>query len=125
MDLEGRQSRDGYRRNTIPLDLLVVRHDPVKVPDRIVMHKEDIRQHNSNIEWASKREQLFATAAAGVHLTLFAFNLAFWGFEGQAPDRYWPDNPRLRLRLRPMRYGNLEVTKEIWYKNLAKMEGID
>jgi hypothetical protein len=27
---------------------------------------------------------------------MFAYNLAFWGFEGQAPDRYWPMEPKVR-----------------------------
>jgi hypothetical protein len=40
-----------------------------------------------NADWASNREQLFAAAAAGVHLALFAWNLAFWGFEGMPHDR--------------------------------------
>ena len=53
----------------------------------------------------------------------FAYNLAFWGFEGSAPDRYWPDNPRHRLQVRPGRYGNLEGTKSIYYNYLFKAEG--
>jgi hypothetical protein len=39
------------------------------------------------MEWSSKREQILAAAAAGVHVALFAFNLAFWGFEGMPQDR--------------------------------------
>jgi len=74
-------------------------------------------------DWASKREQIFATAAAGVHLALFAWNLAFWGFEGMPHDRYWPANPRLRLGIRPGRYGNLQGAKKLWYYYLNRLEG--
>jgi hypothetical protein len=35
-----------------------------------------------------KREHMLAAAAAGFHLALFAWNLAFWGFEGMPPDRW-------------------------------------
>jgi hypothetical protein len=35
-----------------------------------------------------KREHMLAAAAAGFHLALFAWNLAFWGTEGMPPDRW-------------------------------------
>jgi hypothetical protein len=35
-----------------------------------------------------KREHVLAAAAAGFHVALFAWNLAFWGSEGMAPDRW-------------------------------------
>lgn len=44
--------------------------------------------------WANSREQWFSAAAAGVHVAMFAYNLAFWGSEGMPPDRYWPDKTR-------------------------------
>ena len=41
-----------------------------------------------------QRDQMIAAAAAGVHVAMFAWNLAFWGLEGQPQDRYWPLDPR-------------------------------
>eukprot|EP00775_Hariotina_reticulata_P003438 gene3438-3710_t len=54
---------------------------------------------------------------------MFAWNLAFWGFEGMAPDRYWPDNPRVRNGIVPGRYGNMAGAKKLWYYYLGKLEG--
>lgn len=74
-------------RHEIPLDLLVAKHDPRKLPKHVVASEENIRRVNKDFAWSSKREHLLAAAAAGVHLALFAYNLAFWGFEGMPPDR--------------------------------------
>eukprot|EP00877_Chromochloris_zofingiensis_P011588 jgi/Chrzof1/6683/Cz19g05180.t1 len=111
-------------RHEIPLDLLVAKHDPRKLPKHVVASEENIRRVNKDFAWSSKREHLLAAAAAGVHLALFAYNLAFWGFEGMPPDRYWPANPRHRLQVKPRRYGNLEGTKKLWYYYLSKIEGV-
>ena len=53
-----------------------------------------VRQAKRDLAWTRQREQWIAGAAAGVHLALFSFNLAFWGFEGTPPDRYNPSNIR-------------------------------
>lgn len=47
-----------------------------------------------DIEWAKKREHLFAAMAAGFHIASFAMNMAFWNSDGMPPDRYWPESPR-------------------------------
>lgn len=75
-------------RHEIPLDLLVARHDPRKVPNSAVCSSKELRRVKQDAAWAQNREQLLAAAAAGFHLVLFAWNLAFWGFEGMPPDRY-------------------------------------
>lgn len=38
-------------------------------------------QASRDLHWARTREQWIAAAAAGVHLALFMYNLAFWGSE--------------------------------------------
>lgn len=75
-------------RESIPLDLLVVRPDPRKLPPQIISSEESVRRANRDARWAQKREHVLAAIAAGFHLALFAYNLAFWGFEGTAPDRW-------------------------------------
>jgi hypothetical protein len=75
-------------RNEIPLDLLVARHDPHKYPSSMLTTREQTRQARRNADWASKRERLLALAAAGVHVVMFMYNLAFWGDEGMPPDRW-------------------------------------
>ena len=82
------------RRDTLPLDLLLAKEDPASLPRGLMVTKEQSKQARRDADWAGKREHVFAAVAAGFHLSVFAFNLAFWGFEGQAPDRYWPENPR-------------------------------
>ena len=72
----------------------VQRHNLSKYPPNTISSPAEIRQANRDIAWAKRREQLIAGAAAGVHLALFSFNLAFWGFEGMPPDRYNPSNIR-------------------------------
>jgi hypothetical protein len=37
--------------------------------------------------------------------------------------RYWPDNPRIKLGLRPGRYGHMAGAKKLWYTYLEKFEG--
>ena len=69
-------------------------HNPNKYPASTISSPSEIRQAKRDIAWAKHREQLIAGAAAGVHLALFSFNLAFWGFEGMPPDRYNPSNIR-------------------------------
>jgi hypothetical protein len=78
----------------VPVNWLVREHDPRKYPTSVLSTPEKIRQANRSIHWTKSREQLIAGAAAGVHLTLFSFNLAFWGFEGMPRDRYNPSNIR-------------------------------
>jgi hypothetical protein len=75
-------------RNEIPVDLLVARHDPRKVPSSAICTTAELRQAHRDSAWAGKREYLIAGAAAGLHVAMFAWNLAFWGFEGMPPDRY-------------------------------------
>lgn len=74
-------------RNEIPVDLLVARHDPRKVPSSAICTTAELRQAHRDSAWAGKREYLIAGAAAGLHVAMFAWNLAFWGFEGMPPDR--------------------------------------
>mmetsp|Transcript_26199 Transcript_26199/g.57230 ORF Transcript_26199/g.57230 Transcript_26199/m.57230 type:complete len:142 (+) Transcript_26199:64-489(+) len=109
----------------VPLDWLVVRHDPKRYPAKTIVSPQQSRQANRDLEWNRKRDQLFAAAAAGVHLAIFAYNLAFWGFEGQPPDRYNPANTRLKLGIQPGRYGNIDGTKRVWYDNLSRLEGLE
>jgi hypothetical protein len=63
-------------------------------PTNTLSTPDQIRQAKRDVGWAKNREQLIAGAAAGVHLAMFSFNLAFWGFEGTPPDRYNPNNVR-------------------------------
>lgn len=111
-------------KHKLPLDLLVVRHNPQQLGPSVVTSASDIRRINRDVGWAQKREGLLAAAAAGLHLTLFAYNLAFWGFEGRPPDRYWPSNPRIRMQVRPRNYGYLEGSKKAWFNWMSKVEGV-
>ncbi len=77
-------------RDQIPLGLLVSRHDPAKVPASVISTRADVKRANRDAAWANRREQLLALAAAGVHVLIFAYNLAFWGQEGMPPDRWGP-----------------------------------
>ncbi|KAI8470311.1 MAG: hypothetical protein J3K34DRAFT_458915 [Monoraphidium minutum] len=92
-------------------------------PPALLASEASVRRAGRDAAWAAKREHAFAALAAGFHLAIFAYNLAFWGFEGTAPDRYWPSNPRYRLQVRPGRYGNLEGSKSLYYYYLSRMEG--
>lgn len=158
------------RGTSLPLDLLMFKEDSSRLPRGVVQTREQVKRAQHDAGWAGKREYFFAAAAAGWHLSMFAINLAFWGFEGQAPDRYWPDNPRsvfgtpckgvpagqnggalppdptrplldtqrlprpvvllalatcrIRLQLRPGKYGNLEGTQRIGMEYLARLEGV-
>eukprot|EP00882_Tetradesmus_deserticola_P006035 GHRQ01006353.1.p1 GENE.GHRQ01006353.1~~GHRQ01006353.1.p1 ORF type:complete len:111 (+),score=22.28 GHRQ01006353.1:185-517(+) len=78
-------------RHELPLQLLVARHDPRRVPASAVCSTAELRQVRKNADWAMKREHMLAAAAAGFHVALFAINLAFWGFEGMPPDRWVHD----------------------------------
>lgn len=75
-------------RNEIPVELLVAKHDARKVPSNALCSTAELRQAHKDAAWAGKREYMLAAAAAGVHLAMFAWNLAFWGFEGMPPDRW-------------------------------------
>lgn len=156
----------------VPLDWLVRKHDPKAYPRGAVVTPKQQRQARRDLTWACSREQLFAAAAAGVHVAIFAYNLAFWGSEGMPPDRYWPDNTRsgqgggraargcvhvggqhvarctpvhmhgcthastpthacmhaplrrLKMGVRPGRFGNLDGARRVWYENLARLENI-
>jgi hypothetical protein len=37
--------------------------------------------------------------------------------------RYWPENPRIRLQMRPGRYGNLWGAKRVSYRYMSAIEG--
>ncbi len=82
------------RREAIPAELLLVKEDASKLPAGVVQTREQLKQAQRDVNWAGKREQVFAAVAAGWHLATFALNLAFWGVEGMPPDRYWPTSPR-------------------------------
>lgn len=112
------------RREALPMDLLVAKEDSSKLPRGVVQTKEQLRDVRHDVHWASKREHIFAAVAAGMHLAGFMFNLAFWGVEGMPPDRYWPSSPRIRLRIRPGRYGNVEGTQRVYMDYLARSEGV-
>ena len=71
-------------------------------PPGVVCTPKQQRKARKDLMWSRSREQLFAAAAASVHLAIFAYNLAFWGFEGMPPDRYWPDNTRYEARAEAM-----------------------
>ncbi len=87
------------------MDLLVAKEDSSKLPRGVVQTKEQLRDVRHDVHWASKREHVFAAVAAGMHLAGFMLNLAFWGFEGMPPDRYWPSSPRCARSLRTNRRG--------------------
>lgn len=78
-------------RNEIPVELLVARHNPRQAPSSTICSNAELRQAHRDAAWAGKREHVLAAAAAGFHLALFAWNLAFWGFEGMPPDRWAGD----------------------------------
>eukprot|EP00878_Enallax_costatus_P006554 GHUV01006871.1.p1 GENE.GHUV01006871.1~~GHUV01006871.1.p1 ORF type:complete len:142 (+),score=6.78 GHUV01006871.1:492-917(+) len=126
-DGTGEPSTSGRRvvisRHEIPIDLLVARHQPHKVPKGAVCSAKELRQVKKDAAWAMSREHMLAAGAAAFHLALFAWNLAFWGFEGMPPDRYWPDNPRFKNGIVPGRYGNMQGAKKLWYSYLQKIEG--
>eukprot|EP00798_Chlamydomonas_sp_ICE-L_P016477 gene16477-22699_t len=97
----------------VPVNWLVKSHDSSKYPEHTIVTPRQCRQTNRDLKWAQKREHVFAVAAAGVHLAMFSYNLAFWGSEGTPPDRYWPDTTRIKLGIRPGRYGNVEGAKRM------------
>ena len=78
----------------MPLDWLLVKEDPSKLPPGVYTTDKQRQTANNEHAWSRKREQVLAAAAAGVHLGLFAWNLAFWGFEGVPPNRYHPTDLR-------------------------------
>lgn len=90
-----------------------------------IVNDKQAKQAASDVQWAKRREAIIAATAAGIHLAMFSFNLAFGGMEGQPPDRYNPGAMRLRLGIKPSRYGNLDGSKKIYYENLARLEGVD
>ncbi|GIL57578.1 hypothetical protein Vafri_12783 [Volvox africanus] len=111
------------RREAIPAELLLVREDASTYERGVVQTREKMKEAQRDIQWALKREHLFAAVAASFHLVSFAINLAFWGFEGMPPDRYWPNSPRIRLQIRPGRYGNVDGTQRVYMDYLARTEG--
>ncbi|KAF8072397.1 hypothetical protein HT031_000056 [Scenedesmus sp. PABB004] len=108
-------------RHELPLELLLARREPAALG--VVCGAGELRRVRRDAAWSQRREHLLAAAAAGFHLALFAWNLAFWGFEGVPPDRYWPENPRVKAGLVPGRYGNMAGAKKLWYYYLSKLEG--
>ena len=78
----------------IPLDFLVQSHDPKKYPQGAVCTPKQLKEARKDFMWSCQREQVFAAVAAGIHVAMFAYNLAFWGSEGMPQDRYWPANTR-------------------------------
>lgn len=102
----------------VPVDWLIVKHDPQRYSTQQLSTPAQTRQTHRNIVWAQQREKYIAAAAAGVHLALFSFNLLFWGFEGMPPDRFNPTNLRLKLNIKPGRYGNMDGTRRVYYDNL-------
>ena len=110
---------------SVPLDWLVVKLDASKYSKTSIVNQDQARQAARDIKWAKERDALIAATAAGIHLAMFSFNLAFGGMEGQPPDRYNPGAMRLKQGIKPSRYGNFEGSKKIYYENLAKLEGVD
>jgi hypothetical protein len=140
----------------IPVNWLLQQHDSRRYPDAVVVprHQQQADKQRSGVNWVRSREQWIAAAAAGVHVAMFAWNLAFWGNEGMPPDRYWPSNTRrvagqagavgvtdatgmvphtsshaattrrLKMGIKPGQYGNLDGTRRVWYDNLAAAEGV-
>lgn len=108
-------------RHEVPLNLLLTRQDSRQTAATCT--PTELGRVRADVAWSSKREQLLAAAAAGVHVALFAWNLAFWGFEGTAPDRYHPDNPRVKTGAVPGRYGNVQGARKLWYYYLQQWEG--
>ncbi|KAF5836196.1 hypothetical protein DUNSADRAFT_6262 [Dunaliella salina] len=113
-----------FHGQAVPLDWLIRKHDPNTLPQGALCTPKQQRKARKDQLWANSREQWFAAAAAGVHVAMFAYNLSFWGSEGMPPDRYWPDNTRLKMGVRPGRFGNLDGAKRVWYDNLSKLEGV-
>ena len=109
----------------VPLDWLLVQHDASKYSKSEIVNAQQAKQAAKDVQWAKQREAIIAATAAGIHLAMFSFNLAFGGMEGQPPDRYNPGAMRLKLGIKPSRYGNLDGSKKIYYENLARLEGVD
>ncbi|KAG1668628.1 hypothetical protein FOA52_002481 [Chlamydomonas sp. UWO 241] len=109
----------------VPADWLIQSHDPKRFPASTLTSPAQQRQANRDMGWARTRDLWIAGAAAGLHVALFSFNLAFHGLEGTPPDRYNPTNIRQKLGVRPGRIGNMDGTKRIYYDNLARLEGVD
>jgi hypothetical protein len=107
------------------LDWLLVQHDASKYRKSEIVNAQQAKQAAKDVQWAKQREAIIAATAAGIHLAMFSFNLAFGGMEGQPPDRYNPGAMRLKLGIKPSRYGNLDGSKKIYYENLARLEGVD
>lgn len=78
----------------LPLDLLVAAPKDEQVSKGFIVSKKEQEKKQRNFDWAQSRDQLVAAAAAGIHIAMFAYNLAFWGTEGMPQDRYWPAEPR-------------------------------
>lgn len=74
----------------VPEQWLVRTHDPRVYAPGVVQTRSQVISSNQDMAWTAKRDHVIAAAAAGIHLAAFAFSVAFWGFEGQPPDRYWP-----------------------------------
>lgn len=92
---EGTSSRSvSVHGAQVPVDWLVMRHDAAKYPGHTLSTQSEVRAANRNLAWNRQRDQWIAAAAAGMHLAMFSFNLAFWGTEGMPPDRYNPPNLR-------------------------------
>mmetsp|Transcript_7095 Transcript_7095/g.12151 ORF Transcript_7095/g.12151 Transcript_7095/m.12151 type:complete len:148 (+) Transcript_7095:157-600(+) len=108
----------------IPLEWLVQRHDSMRYPAKTLVTKAQNAQSNRDLNWARSREQWVGVLAAGIHVALFAYNLAFWGSEGMPPDRYWPANSRLKMGIRAGRYGNLDGNRRVYYDNLSTITSI-
>lgn len=78
----------------VPEQWLVRTHDPRVYAAGVVQSRQQVISSNQDAAWTEQRGHLIAAAAAGIHLAAFAFGVAFWGFEGQPPDRYWPSAVR-------------------------------
>jgi len=75
-------------RGEVPLNLLVTHQPPGKLQGGKIVSKDETRRLRRDVSWAQRREGLLAVAAVGVHVAIFAYNLAFWGFEGMPQDRW-------------------------------------
>ncbi len=78
----------------VPSEWLIRGIDSHKYPVSALMTEKETQKAIKDRKWAQGREQWLAAAAAGFHCAVFAYNLAFWGSDGMAPDRYWPANSR-------------------------------
>jgi hypothetical protein len=92
MEIDGKALR--VHGAKVPLDWLVRKHDPERFPASTLSTPQQKRQAQRDVSWSRQRDQYIAAAAAGIHVALFSFNLAFWGFEGMPQDRYNPSNIR-------------------------------